>query len=343
MSEESSSARLSTAVVAGIDEAGYGPLLGPLVASAVAFDVPAAVLKSLSNPADGPDLWTILRASIAAKPSRRDPRLAVADSKKLHGKGGEGLQAIALLERAALTFLSLNAGMPATIHQLLQVLAPGVDRQLADHPWYRDLDLPLPVAANPADITLQRNSLAADLEASGLRFRGAWSEVLPERQYNERVEATRNKAVVLFGLTTRLMQRVADDAGRRDLRVWVDRQGGRTGYRRPLMRSFEDAQLEVLEEGEGRSGYRLSYPSSTWAVRFVTKGESHHLSIALASIFSKYLRELLMLCFNRYWLGCVPGLRPTAGYYEDGKRFLADIEPVVRQQRIPEHHLVRSL
>ena len=343
MSQEPAPIRTPSAVVVGIDEAGYGPLLGPLVASAVAFDVPTPVLKALPDAAAGPDLWSLLRASVTAKASRRDPRLAVADSKKLHGKGGDGVKAITLLERGALAFISLAGQPPDTLQSLLERLCPAAGELLADHPWYRSIDLALPVAAGASEIALQRNSLAADLSSTGLRFRGAWVEVLPERHFNDRVQATHNKAVVLFGLTGRLMQRVADSLGQRPLRIWIDRQGGRTGYRRPLMRAFEDAQLEVLEEGKDRSGYLLNFSSASWSVRFVTSGETHHLPIALASMFSKYVRELLMICFNRYWAACVPGLRPTAGYYQDGKRFLADIDHVVRAQGLARQHLVRAL
>ncbi|HSW45230.1 MAG TPA: hypothetical protein VLM89_06630 [Phycisphaerae bacterium] len=343
MLPEPASARAPTSVVVGIDEAGYGPLLGPLVVSAVAFDVPSDILKALSDPAVGPDLWALLRASVTAKRGKRDSRLAVADSKKLHGKGGDGDKAILLLERATLTFLSLAGKPPATLGGLLDRLSPGVRINLDACPWYQNLDLPLPIAASNADVSLQHNSLATDLLETGVRFRGAWSEVLPERQFNERVGATRNKAVVLFGLTARLMQRVADSVGPRSLRIWVDRQGGRTGYRRPLMRAFEGAELEILEERKERSGYVLKHAQASWAVRFVTGGESHHLPIALASIFSKYIRELLMVCFNRYWVARVPGLRPTAGYYADGQRFLADIGDVLRRDGLAREHLVRAL
>jgi ribonuclease HII len=78
-------------------------------------------------------------------------------------------------------------------------------------------------------------------------------------------------------------------------------------------------------------------------VRFVEKGESHHLPVALASIYSKYLRELVMRCFNRYWATHVAGLRPTGGYYADGQRFLADIEPALRAQNVERERLVRCV
>jgi len=59
----------------GIDEAGYGPLLGPLVVSAVAFDVPTAL-------ADG-DLWRALKKSVSRTSSTWRGRVPICDSKKL--------------------------------------------------------------------------------------------------------------------------------------------------------------------------------------------------------------------------------------------------------------------
>jgi ribonuclease HII len=329
-----------TTTIVGIDEAGYGPLLGPLVIGATAFDVPVSVMKKLEDPADGPDLWELLRGSIKRKPNRRDPRLAVADSKKLYGSRGKDL---ALLERAALAFLAQVGGVPTSLRDLLGRVCPLVLDQLSEYPWYADRDPHLPLACSPDDLATQSNALDADMTASGVRFRGAWIQILPAGHYNRIVSATHNKAVVLFNQAMGLVQRISDVVGPRPLRVWVDRQGGRIDYRRPLMRAFDDAQLDILEQSDERSGYRLTREPAPWVIRFVKEGESHHLPIALASIISKYVRELFMTCFNEYWNVHVSDLRPTAGYYQDGQRFLADIADAVREQAIDRDRFVRVL
>jgi hypothetical protein len=56
---------------------------------------------------------------------------------------------------------------------------------------------------------------------------------------------------------------------------------------------------------------------------------------------SKYLRELLMLEFNRFWQARVPGLKPTAGYPGDAARFFEAILPAAKQLRIAEGTLWR--
>jgi len=342
MSEAETTDTRECSTIVGIDEAGYGPILGPLVVSATAFDVPVGIMSALKDPADGPDLWKLLSASVAMKPSRRKPRLAVADSKKLYS-GCNSERGLVLLERAAQVFLRQRGEPPATLRELLGHVCPEVCKQLDDYPWYTGGDVSLPVECRWDDLGTQHNAVSSNLAARGIRFRGLWVEVLPEGHFNERVRATRNKSVVLFGLITRLLQRVGEEAGLRPLRAWIDRQGGRVSYAAPLMTAFEDAQLEVIEETPERSSYRLERPHSPWMVRFVEKGESHHLPIALASIYSKYVRELFMICFNRYWAGQVAGLRPTGGYYADGQRFLADIEPALIAQGVDRGRLVRCL
>jgi hypothetical protein len=75
-------------------------------------------------------------------------------------------------------------------------------------------------------------------------------------------------------------------------------------------------------------------------IRFVAGGEQF-LPAALASMVSKYLRELAMLALNRYWCGVVSGLKPTAGYPTDARRWLADVDTAKKKLQIDDHLLWR--
>jgi hypothetical protein len=76
-------------------------------------------------------------------------------------------------------------------------------------------------------------------------------------------------------------------------------------------------------------------------IAFQAKGESH-LPTALASMASKYLRELAMQAFNDFWSERVADLRPTAGYPLDAKRFKADISAVQQSLGIEDRILWRT-
>lgn len=57
--------------------------------------------------------------------------------------------------------------------------------------------------------------------------------------------------------------------------------------------------------------------------------------VAMASIVSKYLRDLWMRDFNRYWCDRVAGLKPTAGYPVDARRWREAVEPVAEGLGLP--------
>ncbi|MBN1343157.1 MAG: hypothetical protein JXQ73_10780 [Phycisphaerae bacterium] len=318
-------------IIVGIDEAGYGPLLGPLVVSASVFQVP-------DDRADE-SLWEILRDSVAAEVRKRDPRLAVADSKKLH-KGPAGL---ANLERAALASLMVSGDQPATLQDLLNRLSPGAADAARDYPWYAGLDMPLPLECEVTELAMHANALRRNLTTQKCELLGVLCEPLPEGHYNEMVGKIRNKSVVLLMLTLRLIMRVARAHRDCPIRFYVDRQGGRSRYGRWLMTGFEHRQMKIVEESDDRSAYELTEGDSRWSVEFAKRGEDRQLPIALASIFSKYVREAFMTLFNAYWRQRVPDLKPTAGYYTDGKRFLADVEAHLQQASIDPLRLVRQL
>ena len=75
------------AIVAGIYEAGYGPILGPLVVSRTTFELPDHQADTC--------FWKLLRATITPRATRRGNKIPVVDSKKLHHSqqgilGGQG-------------------------------------------------------------------------------------------------------------------------------------------------------------------------------------------------------------------------------------------------------------
>lgn len=319
-------------VVMGIDEAGYGPILGPLVVSAATFQMPRPVASSC--------LWKVLADSVASSSTARDGRVVIQDSKKLfHRKDGLGR-----LERSVLSAVAAwsSGELPMTMSELIARLSPDCDGFLQDYAWYETSAARLPRAADEGAVRIAGAMFARDMAARGVRLAGLASEILPEGHFNRLVEMTRNKASALFGLVLRLIQRAANANPQSNMLVFVDRQGARGHYGALLMQAFEDRKLRVLEEGDEESAYDLVGSRNVWRIRFSQSGESKHLPVALASMMSKYIRELFMERFNDYWRQFDSALAPTAGYYEDGLRFLRDIEPHARRLGIEQKRLVRQ-
>lgn len=318
------------AILAGLDEAGFGPVLGPLVVSGVAFRVPEDKLDRC--------LWDTLKASCTATPGRSDRRLVVADSKHLyHSRGG-----LAPLERAALVMLAVAGYRPPSWRALLDQLTPDAKEQLDHYPWYAGTDVSLPLSDGVGDIATQANAIRRDCVEQRIEFQGVFSETLPAGHYNRLVRNTRNKAVVLSGLAMRVVDRILRAAPRERVRLCIDRLGGRTHYREVLMTALAGYDLQILEESETRSAYRMVRSSRTCEIEFVRGGEARHFPVALASVYSKYLRELYMHVFNGYWSRQVAGLRPTAGYYTDGRRWLSEASAELDRRSIDRSILVRE-
>jgi ribonuclease HII len=125
--------------------------------------------------------------------------------------------------------------------------------------------------------------------------------------------------------------------------VIVDRQGGRTHYMQDLMLAWPDAHAQIIAETDTLSRYRLERDGSFITLSFLVEAESQHLPVALASMIAKYVRELLMMRLNRYFQTLMPELKPTAGYTEDARRYLADIEPLISRLGVNRRGLVRSV
>ena len=320
------------AVIVGIDEAGLGPVLGPLVVSASAFRLPAEYMDL--------SMWRLLAGAVGTKASRRKGAIAIADSKMLFSRSRKN--PLEHLERGVLAMLAAAGQQPRSLRQLLAVLAPAGREQMTGYPWYTGDDLPLPHCITRTDVTLAGNALQTCMAGANIALMSLRAELVFVGEFNRNVRATRNKSTTLFDVTCRLLMRLWESLPPGEVRIHVDRQGGRIRYLSALQRVFGGCKFKVIGESDSCSAYRISDGRRDLEVHFATRSEQRHLPVALASMVSKYLRELFMARFNEFWSREVPGIRPTAGYYTDGRRFYADIMPAVRRLDVDENLLYRS-
>lgn len=323
-------------IIAGIDEAGLGPVLGPMVVSATAFEVDAP---------EAVDLWELLRGAVLRKKSKRPgSAVVIGDSKKLYDRSrSDGLVP---LERAVLAMLvnlpQFEGEMPSTLAELMEGVS-SVPASVADeYPWYNTRQFGLPFQDNSISVKLAGNALKIAFRNSGVYFLGARVEPLFVHQYNRYIAATNNKSTTAFDCTCRGLMWLWQSFAGQDMDVMVDHQGGRVHYREPLQRIFPDATLKIISEDEKLSSYMIDHGERKMKVSFAVGGEEKCLATALSSMMSKYVRELFMSQLNAFWAGKLEGLESTAGYYVDGKRFYEQIKPLLAELGINEDWLLRS-
>ena len=317
------------AVLVGIDEAGFGPILGPLVVSSSALSLPRDLLKC--------DLWQVLRRSLSSRRKRLAGRLLVADSKKAYSKS----IGIKHLERTVLTALKCLGQEPATLIELAEWICPNCIGRLSAYPWYQDA-ASFCLSSDGADRAIASAVLTDDLASNAMELLSLESYCLDVAHYNKMVAAVKNKANVLFTATCHLIQTAYDNFGGDDLHIMIDRQGGRVHYRRHLQRMFGQMELKILRESPATSSYELKAGGRGMRLHFVVGADERFLPVSLASMTSKYLRELLIGSINRYFNGFCADLKPTAGYWTDGLRFIEDIRTNLPNVRFDKEQLIRS-
>ncbi|MEW6073202.1 MAG: hypothetical protein AB1726_11510 [Planctomycetota bacterium] len=329
-----------SAVVAGVDEAGLGPLLGPLAIGYCALRLPHG----------GADPWQLLARSVAREPAKSERRIVVADSKRVFRRTPAGERR---LELTALAFLALargSGGPPAAARDVLfGALRPAADL-LARHPWYEDLP-PVPRAVAPGTLEIAVARLGRTLAEAGAAVLAAGVRLVPAGELNASWAATGNKADTVWERTLEVLRHLWDRYGEDGVEVCADLQGGRSHYGPLLARGFPAALVRRLREDRLLSSYELAERDEAarrgWlprrmTVEFRAKGEEHSFAVALASCLAKYARETAMAGFNRYFLLRQPGLRPTAGYTTDGRRWLAEAAPALAAGGVAPDAIVRT-
>jgi ribonuclease HII len=333
-------------IYAGIDEAGYGPMLGPLCVAATAF----VVSDHDADPGgDICDLWKKLNRAVCRKRTDKRRRIAVDDSKKLklpNDFDSNGSHPLKHLERGVLSFLgagreSASVGGSAVCDCDDQLFGE-LSVTCSTAPWYSS-STPLPVAHSEDELRIAINRLRRTLADEGVACALMRCEAIDAEAFNCQVELMGVKSSVNFCAVMRHIDAIWKRWPHDSPHIVVDRQGGRTHYLRDLMISYPEAHVQILEETELLSQYRVEQGGSSCKISFAVEAESAYLPVALASMVAKYVRELFMIRLNRYFQGLMPELKATAGYTEDARRYLAQIDPLIASLGVDRRSLVRSL
>ena len=320
-------------IILGTDEAGYGPNLGPLVVSLTAWEAPSGDLSCLFEPL-------------------KNEGIHIGDSKKLYHGG---------------SLVALETGVLVPLQHLVSTASKGMEYsmfvsclsqrhkvhkgvELPDTPW-----CPSCLCAKEKH-RLERNVLEEQIDSLTKKFAAVlqqhqiqlldmqYRSVEPE-EFNQLIDRFHSKGTLLSHITLRLitdqLAKLVRDGNDLPVLILCDKHGGRNHYLDILTEFFPGEFIQTIQQSRERSVYRLTSEGQLLEFQFLAKGESQ-FPIALASMLSKYQRELAMERFNAFWQSHVPDLQPTAGYPEDAKRFKEQIADAQEKLAIPDAKLWRK-
>lgn len=317
---------MTSRLLIGTDEAGYGPNLGPLVVTATAWELPEGLPPS--------ELWSEFRKVLTDQPERGDNRLFVADSKLVFSAG----KSLEDLEVPVLAFLQTLRYDTTTIDSLGASLGglrfvEGYRGEI----WNPTPGLVLPHDSSADHVGEWCEMLTPEMQRLTIPLLAARSRILFPGEFNHLTRAAGSKGSVLSEATLELVRSLTDAFPNYPSALVVcDKHGGRNRYDELIAASFDDQFVFRIRESREVSRYRMGRMEFC----FRTKAEEL-LPVALSSMISKYVREILMQQFNTFWISQVPGLKPTQGYPVDAQRFRTDIAESVKQLGVTDDVLWR--
>lgn len=316
---------LMALLFSGMDEAGYGPMLGPLCVGRASLRVDDwSAVDAEGDPRRVPDLWSMLSTSVAKTRKSAKGRITIADSKKLKlPSSSVRNHPLVHLERGVLAMLGTIGEFPETDAELFAMLGVEVE----ERPWFQGEPVELPVGSGRDMLRIDVNDLRTTMDRAGVGLIDLKVHTLGVDAYNAVVRAHGTKAATTAQLLVGHLGEVKKLSGFDYTRVVIDRQSGRTHYHKLLSRVWEG--LEILEESDRASRYAGGRDGDELGVLLVSKADDGYLPVSLASMAAKYVRELMMGRLNRYWSTRLPELKPTAGYVQDARRWLVDAEGVL--------------
>lgn len=283
----------------GVDEAGLGPNLGPLVIVATRWTGAVSTTD---------DLWNRFAEAVSQTrdSDRLHPhRLHIGDSKSVYRNKSD----FPVLERSARAILAAAGITETGLQQLVATLDPAAN--LDGIPWLEGVE----DGPDEAPDSL----LLESLQKSGGQLQIAACFV-PARRFNDELSKAASKGQALSRLSLQTLRRVWSPNDE-PTSVWCDKHGGRNRYDDLLLEHCDGEFVIRHEEGRQASRYTVGQSQIVFGVK-----SERHFPVACASLIAKYLRQRAMRSFNAWWSERVPNLKPTEGYPQDAKRFRADID-----------------
>jgi hypothetical protein len=275
-------------IYCGIDEAGYGPMLGPLCVGFSAFRV-----EGWDPEGGAPDLWALLEKAVCRRGRDSRGRIAVADSKKLKlSNQSKTRHPLTHLERGVLAFAGLvGEGDSDGVPRLCEPCDPSSDHEhgrhgrgtqpsseldsdealfqalgvhLEPHAWYAGEATALPRAGTAAQLAIARNKLALACAGAGVEPLALACIAVGETEFNEMVRTGGSKAHLTGRCFARYLRRAVERWGGcgDEVRLVCDRHGGRTSYADMIEAGVRGlgCGVETLEESDRCSRYAISPP-----------------------------------------------------------------------------------
>lgn len=311
--------------VIAIDEAGYGPKLGPLVVGASVwrraderFDTKAA---SESIDSFGEDAFLPIATPVAVQ----DGNIRVNDSKQVFRSKSSGKDGGSLTTLHRIVSVAHHAcgRSDADLARRIKTLVPRDHAAIAKVPWLAALTSEkrlkslvevqwTPLTDCAAALSQWSESpwklidvMARMIDAGSFnRFCGVGPEVALKG--DRHISNTpKNKSDLLgetsLGLAADCLKLISSqDAASEPVQIYFDRHGGRRYYAGPIQEILDQSPVRVIAESSRQSVYETESDGRPVRMHFTVKGD-RFVPVALSSLHAKYLREVAMASLNDYF------------------------------------------
>ena len=276
---------------AGIDENGYGPILGPLVVTMTTGTIRGDPL-------------------IEARLDRYIFPLRIEDSKRIFQRSKSSYSGGEITAHSLLRCVGVEA-------RSLKELA----ERLTGEDWREIIGGSMSLMRFQKNIELPRwakrienGELCEFLKKVRVVLRSIKSKIIMPYKFNRKVERLQSKALYDLSLFMDLLKAQGE--------VEVALLGKVGGTRRygPLFESLNIEVKETLEEKPVHSAYLIELDGKELEVHFLKDGDTIYFPIAFSSIVGKYVRELFMQSLNES-LGFDEEIPYASGYRHDEKTY----------------------